>query len=139
MGLRQGTNRWPDTEPMNPADDVPDARSDAKFDRERARKAARDPRRPGEKCKAEPAQYKPLVNHGRCEGKSDCVAVCPFDVFEVRRIEDADWKPLSLFVKLKIWVHGKQTAYAVRSDACTACGLCVVACPENAIQLVKVT
>lgn len=120
-------------------DDVPDARSDAKFDRERARKAARDPRRPGEKCNAEPARYKPVVNHGRCEGKSDCVAVCPFDVFEVRRIDDADWKPLSPLAKLKVFAHRKQTAYAVRADACKACGLCVVACPEKAIELVKVS
>ena len=96
------------------ADDLPDARSDAKFDRERARKAARDPRRPGEKCKAEPARYKPVVNHGRCEAKSDCVAVCPFDVFVVRRFDDADWKPLSPFAKLMVWAHRKQTAYAVR-------------------------
>jgi NAD-dependent dihydropyrimidine dehydrogenase PreA subunit len=120
------------------ADDVPDSRSDAKFDRERARKAARDPRRPGEKCKAESARYRPVVNHSRCEGKSDCVAVCPFDVFEVRQIELVDWKPLSPFTKLKVWAHGKQTAYAVRADACKACGLCVVACPEKAIELVKV-
>ena len=79
------------------------------------------------------------MNHGRCEGKSACVAVCPFDVFEVRRIEAVDWKPLSPIAKLKVWAHGKQTAYAVRSDACKACGLCVVACPEKAIQLVKVS
>jgi NAD-dependent dihydropyrimidine dehydrogenase PreA subunit len=120
----------------NAADDVPDSRSDAKFDRERARRAARDPHRPGEKCKAEPARYTLVVNHGRCEGKSDCVAVCPYDVFEVRRIADADWKPLPALAKLKVWAHRKQTAYAVRADACKACGLCVVACPEKAIALV---
>lgn len=121
----------------NAADDVPEARSDAKFDRARARKAARHPRRPGEKCKAEPGQYKPVVNHGRCEGKEDCLAVCPFDVFEVRRIDDADWRTLSPFAKLRVWAHGKKTAYAVRADDCKACGLCVVACPEKAIELVR--
>lgn len=124
---------------MSASDDLPDSRSDAKFDRERARKAARDPQRPGEKCKAEAARYKPVVNHARCEGKSDCVAVCPFDVFEVRRIEEADWKPLPVLAKLKVWAHKKQTAYAVRADACKACGLCVVACPEKAIELLKVS
>jgi NAD-dependent dihydropyrimidine dehydrogenase PreA subunit len=123
----------------NATDDLPDTRSDAKFDRARARKAARHPQRPGEKCKAEPARYEPVVNHSRCEGKSDCVAVGPFDVFEVRRIADSDWKPLSPLAKLKVWAHKKQTAYAVRADACKACGLCVVACPEKAIQLVKVS
>ena len=31
----------------------------------------------------------------------------------------------------------RQTAYAVGADACRACGLCVVACPEDAIALVR--
>jgi NAD-dependent dihydropyrimidine dehydrogenase PreA subunit len=35
-------------------------------------------------------------------------------------------------------VHGKQTAFTPRADACHACGLCVVACPEKAIALVRV-
>jgi ferredoxin len=39
---------------------------------------------------------------------------------------------------MKLWVHGKQTAYTTRADACRACGLCVVACPEKAITLVKI-
>lgn len=56
---------------------------------------------------------------------------------EVRRIDDADWQPLGRLAKLKVWAHGKQTAYTVRADACKACGLCVVACPEKAIKLVK--
>ncbi|MBV8645185.1 MAG: 4Fe-4S binding protein, partial [Candidatus Eremiobacteraeota bacterium] len=33
--------------------------------------------------------------------------------------------------------HGMQTAYAPLADACKACGLCVVACPEDAITLVQ--
>ena len=118
-------------------DELPDTRADAKFDRAKARAAARRPDRPGELCKAEPALYRPVIDHGRCEGKSECVAVCPYDVFEVRRIEDADWRPLGPLAKLKVWAHGKKTAYAVRADACKACGLCVVACPEKAIRLVK--
>ncbi|HWO25702.1 MAG TPA: ferredoxin family protein [Kofleriaceae bacterium] len=117
--------------------ELPDARASPKFDRDKARRAARHADRPGEHCKAEPAQYRPEVDHARCEGKSECVAVCPYDVFEVRRIDDAHWRPLGPLAKLKVWAHGKQTAYAARADACKACGLCVVACPENAIKLVK--
>ncbi len=105
-------------------------------DPEKARKAARNPRRPGEKCEAAPGQYAPVVDRGRCEGKKDCVAVCPYDVFEVRTIEDADFAALNFLQKLKSRAHGKQTAYTPRADACRACGLCVVACPEKAIQLV---
>ena len=48
-------------------------------------------------------------------------------------------KPLvvgSVLGKLKSVVHGRKTAYTPRASACQACGLCVVSCPEKAIQLV---
>lgn len=81
--------------------------------------------------------FVPVVNRTRCEGKSDCVRVCPYSVFEVRAIDDADYKELSLITKLKLWLHGKKTAYTSRADACLACGLCVAACPERAITLAR--
>jgi NAD-dependent dihydropyrimidine dehydrogenase PreA subunit len=102
----------------------------------KAKKAAKDPRRPGELCKAEPGKWLPLIDRNRCEGKDDCVVVCPYDVFEVRRIDDADYAKLGLLGKLKSRVHGGKTAYSPHADACHACGLCVVACPEKAIKLV---
>jgi NAD-dependent dihydropyrimidine dehydrogenase PreA subunit len=107
----------------------------ARFDRDKARRAARDPSRPGEKCRADAGAYVPVIDRGRCEAKADCVAVCPYAVFEVRRIEDADFRALSLLGRLKSRVHGRLTAYTPRADACRACGLCVVACPERAIRL----
>jgi NAD-dependent dihydropyrimidine dehydrogenase PreA subunit len=64
------------------------------------------------------------------------VAVCPYDVFEVRRMADTDFAGLGLLGKLKSMAHGRKTAYTPRADACQACGLCVVACPEKAIALV---
>jgi 4Fe-4S ferredoxin len=79
----------------------------------------------------------PVVNRNRCEGKGACVEVCPYDVFEVRRIEEADRSKLSLIGKLKSMAHGQMTAYTPRKDLCEACGLCVAACPERAITLVK--
>jgi NAD-dependent dihydropyrimidine dehydrogenase PreA subunit len=103
-------------------------------------KAARaNPDRPGEKCRAEPGRFTPLIDLTRCEGKRDCTEVCPYDVFEVTRITDADFGALSLFGKVRSVAHGRQAAYAVRADACHACGLCVVACPESAITLVRRT
>jgi NAD-dependent dihydropyrimidine dehydrogenase PreA subunit len=101
----------------------------------KAKKAAADPKRPGEKCKAEPAKYVPVVNRGKCEGKADCVAVCPYGVFEVRRIDDADFAPLGFISKLKVRAHGMKSAYTPNAPDCRACGLCVVACPEKAIGL----
>lgn len=108
------------------------------FESEAARRAARHPERPGEKCRAPASAYRPLVERRRCEGKSECVAVCPYDVFEVTTIDEAEYRALPLLARLKLRVHGKQTAYTPRADACRACGLCVVACPERAITLVAV-
>jgi NAD-dependent dihydropyrimidine dehydrogenase PreA subunit len=105
-------------------------------DAAKARRAAVDPTRPGEKCRAGPGRFAPEVNRSRCEGKRDCEAVCPYDVFEVRRMDDADFAQLGFLMKLKSRAHGRRTAYAPRADACRACGLCVVACPEHAISLI---
>ena len=107
------------------------------IDSDKARRAARHPDRPGEDCRAEAGTYRPIVDRSRCEGKSDCVDVCPHSVFEVRRMDDADFARLSLLGKLKSVAHRRQTAYTPAADRCRACGLCVVACPENAITLVK--
>jgi NAD-dependent dihydropyrimidine dehydrogenase PreA subunit len=76
-----------------------------------------------------------VVNRSKCEGKSDCVRVCPYDVFEVRRIDDADFARLGALAKLKSVAHGRKTAYTPRASACQACGKCVAACPEKAIKL----
>lgn len=86
-------------------------------------------------CKGEPGQFVPVVDRRRCEGKNECVRVCPYDVFEVRRMDDADFAQLSLLGKLRSIAHGRKTAYTPRADACHACGLCVTACPERAITL----
>lgn len=107
------------------------------LDREKARRAAADPKRPGEECRAAPARWVPVVDRNRCEGKNDCVAVCPYNVFEVQRIADADFAQLGLLGKLKSIAHGRKTAYTPHADACQACGLCVVACPEDALSLVR--
>ena len=104
-------------------------------DPEKAKRAAAHPKRPGEECKAEPGRYAPSIDRNRCEGKEDCAAVCPYDVFEIRRIDDADFATLSWLGKMKSVAHGRKTAYTPNADACQACGLCVVACPEKAITL----
>jgi NAD-dependent dihydropyrimidine dehydrogenase PreA subunit len=123
---------------MDRDDGVPDdARNNPQFDKARARRAARDARRPGEQCRALAQRYEPRVDRSRCEGKSECVLVCPYGVFEVRSMDEADFRALSFFGRLKSRAHGKQTAYTPRADDCRACGLCVVACPENAIALVR--
>ncbi len=109
------------------------------IDKEKARRAARDPNRPGEECRAEEGAYEPVVDRSKCEGKSDCVDVCPYGVFEVRRMEDGDFDALGFFARMKSRAHGRKTAYTPHVDRCKACGLCVVACPEDAIKLVRIS
>jgi len=60
-------------------------------------------------------------------------------VFEIRPIDDNDRRALSWMNKAKLAFHGGQVAYTPNADSCMACGLCVVACPEKAITLVRLT
>lgn len=88
-------------------------------------------------CKQKPGVIAPVVDLKRCEGKGDCVAVCPENVFEIRHIDKADYLGLNVMHRLKQRVHGMKVAYTPNAHACQACGLCVTACPERAITLVR--
>jgi 4Fe-4S ferredoxin len=90
-------------------------------------------------CREESGTLHPVVNRAKCEGKKDCVRVCPYGVFEVRRMDDADFAQLGILAKLKSLAHGRKTAYTPNADACHSCGLCVTACPEKAISLARAT
>ncbi|WP_114815140.1 4Fe-4S dicluster domain-containing protein [Paraburkholderia kururiensis] len=90
-------------------------------------------------CKQEPGVIAPVVDLKRCEGKADCVTVCPEAVFEVRHIDRTDYLGLDLMHRLKQRVHGMKVAYTPNAQACRSCGLCVTACPERAITLVRRT
>ena len=96
-------------------------------------------RSPDAACKAEAGSFRPAVDARRCEGKAACVSVCPYNVFAVGRMSDETFNAMPFLVKLKLWAHGRQTAYTPRADACHACGLCVAACPEGAIRLVRLS
>ena len=88
---------------MKDGDELPgDLREQPLFDRVKARRAARDPRRTGEECRAAPLTYEPRVERARCEGKAECVAVCPYAVFEVRRIDDDDFRARTTFLAMKV-------------------------------------
>ena len=88
-------------------------------------------------CKAKPGEFAPVIDRSRCEGKADCVRVCPVNVFEVRRMEDADFARLGALAKLRSVAHRRRSAYTPRASECEACGKCVEACPEKAIKLAR--
>lgn len=90
-------------------------------------------------CKAEPGVFLPVVDAARCEGQGDCAVACPFDVFEIGRLPDAQFDAMPLLVRFKLWAHGRQSAFTPRAEACRACGSCVSACPEHAITLARAT
>ena len=89
-------------------------------------------------CAQDAGIIAPDVDFRKCEGKGDCVRVCPENVFQLRRIDTADYAALPLLNKMKLRVHGMQVAYTPNEDACRSCGLCVSACPEHAITLKRV-
>jgi NAD-dependent dihydropyrimidine dehydrogenase PreA subunit len=88
-------------------------------------------------CKHEPGIFVPRIDPNSCEGKEDCVAACPFDVFEMTVLTPQQRGELSLKGRIKGFFHGYAQAIAVRADLCQACGQCVQACPERAITLMR--
>ena len=86
-------------------------------------------------CQGVPGRVAPVVDRNRCEAKADCVRVCPYDVFEIRKLTRTDKAGMSLLGRLKSAAHGNRQAFAVNPESCHACRLCVEACPEAAIEL----
>jgi 4Fe-4S ferredoxin len=88
-------------------------------------------------CK-QPGVLQPVIDRNRCEGKADCEVVCPYDVFQLRKLTGEERGELSLGARFRLFVHGGKQAFAVRASECHSCGLCVTSCPEKAIRLVAV-
>ncbi|HEU4428389.1 MAG TPA: ferredoxin family protein [Myxococcota bacterium] len=87
-------------------------------------------------CKGEPGRVSPAIDRNKCEGKADCLRVCPYGVFELGVLAPERRGELSWLGRLKGWAHGYEQAFVVKPADCHACQLCVEACPEHAIQLV---
>jgi 4Fe-4S ferredoxin len=89
-------------------------------------------------CNDNPGKFRPVIDRNRCEGKGDCVRVCPVSVFTVSTLSKDQRHGLSLKGKIKGYVHKWQQAFLINPGACEACGLCLKACPENALSLERV-
>ncbi|RTL28983.1 MAG: ferredoxin family protein [Burkholderiales bacterium] len=90
-------------------------------------------------CRQPPGTFEPRIDRNRCEGKGDCVAVCPYDVFSLGVLPKDERQGLTLVGRVKGFAHGWKQAFTPNVDACRACGHCVSACPEHAITLVRRT
>jgi NAD-dependent dihydropyrimidine dehydrogenase PreA subunit len=71
------------------------------------------------------------IDLARCEGKKDCVKICPEQVLAMREPDPAT----PTIARIKLWFHGGKQARVENEAACTACMKCVDACPEDAITV----
>ncbi len=87
-------------------------------------------------CKEETSHVMPFVDFNKCEAKGPCIKACPYQVFEMKSINNEEFSKLSFFGKLKTKAHGLEKAFVIKPEECHNCGLCVSVCPEKAIQLI---
>jgi 4Fe-4S ferredoxin len=88
-------------------------------------------------CKHPAGTFAPVIDPLRCEGKEKCADVCPYGVFEIRKLTGAERSALPFLTRLKVAAHGGKQSFATLANECRACGNCVTACPEGAITLAK--
>jgi NAD-dependent dihydropyrimidine dehydrogenase PreA subunit len=88
-------------------------------------------------CK-EAGLVRPVIDRNRCEGKADCVRVCPYHVFELGTLDAEARASLSGLGRVRAFFHGYRQALVIHGEACQSCGLCVTECPEKAIKLAPV-
>lgn len=89
-------------------------------------------------CQQAAGICRPVIDRNRCEGKAECVKVCPVSVFSVGTLPKNERSGLGIRGKLKGLAHRWQQALLINPQACEACGLCIKACPEKAISLKRV-
>ena len=90
-----------------------------------------------EDCKHPPGHLQPVIDPNRCEGKGLCLEVCPVQVFAMGTLALERRATLTLKGRVKGFVHRWQQANIVNAAACQGCGVCVQACPEQAITLAR--
>lgn len=85
--------------------------------------------------KLKPGTIIPVINRNRCEGKAECLEVCPYNVFELRLLTQTEKERLSRVGRFKLRVHRGKQAFPTRGDLCQGCSYFVKNCPEKDITL----
>ena len=52
-----------------------------------------------EPCAPDAGRVEPIIDRGRCEAKADCVGVCPYHVFDIRRLTAVERQGLGWFAR----------------------------------------
>jgi NAD-dependent dihydropyrimidine dehydrogenase PreA subunit len=68
-------------------------------------------------CRPEAGKVFPVIDRNRCDGKQDCVAVCPFDVFAMQRITAFDIVAMPVQPRKAHKLIGKWQAFTASSPA----------------------
>ncbi len=87
-------------------------------------------------CKPIPTKVGPLIDMNKCEGREECVKVCPYDVFEMHLLSGQEKSESNPARTMENRSNGNRKAYTANIESCHACGVCVTACPEKAITLI---
>jgi Pyruvate/2-oxoacid:ferredoxin oxidoreductase delta subunit len=66
----------------------------------------------------EPSRFKAVIDQEKCQGCQTCVARCPFEAIEMRKVPNSK--------KMKAFVLDEE---------CMGCGVCVIKCPQQAMHL----
>jgi NAD-dependent dihydropyrimidine dehydrogenase PreA subunit len=82
-------------------------------------------------CKQKPGAFRPVIDRNACEGKADCVRVCPVNVFAIDTLPPEQRSGLSFKGRVKGFAHRWKQAVLINPNNCEACGLCIQACPER--------
>ena len=70
-----------------------------------------------------------------CDGCGACAELCPSNVFDIRELNDTEYKKLSRYQKFWVLIKGRKKSIVAHQEDCTHCRKCVNGCHEKAIKI----
>lgn len=75
------------------------------------------------------------VNKRKCSVCGDCLAVCPQNILEIRKVGWTAKEAMTFFQRIDAHYHHNTELAVIDPEKCLGCGLCVNACRKCAISL----